>query len=401
MTKSHIDMVDNNLILYLPFDDADGTKANDYSVGRHDATLSGGATFTKVAKQGKAVDINGGEIITSQAIPLTGNFTLSFYVMTTTPELGWLVNIAGIEKFKEQWMDVSPGKWYFMAFVRSGSTLKVFMNTDCIFVGELPSNPTGIAISTAELLTTTAKLDEVRLFNVAKTDKEVLKLQADTDVEYYIDGENFKDYGVYVSASEGLVGRLAQKESLTVDYDNYHGVTRDRKRKRYKERTITLQCFIEASSRRAFVEWLNRFLTLFDGDGTHRLTVEYDGKAKPLVYEVDIQEEVGVDKKWGSYNEELMVGKFTLKLVEDEPVKRVLRHISNNNNSVATITVSSYKLLNVYWGDGTHTYNVSGNNTTVEHTYALPGEYDIIVTGVIEDIEKFETNAIIVWPLLK
>ena len=35
-----------------------------------------------------------------------------------------------------------------------------------------------------------------------------------------------------------------------------------------KERTISLKCFIEASSRSAFVEWLNRFLALFDGDHT-------------------------------------------------------------------------------------------------------------------------------------
>jgi len=33
-------MVDKNLLLYLPFDDPDGSKAYDYSAGRHDATLS-------------------------------------------------------------------------------------------------------------------------------------------------------------------------------------------------------------------------------------------------------------------------------------------------------------------------------------------------------------------------
>ena len=394
-------MVDKNLILYLPFDDPDGSKAYDYSAGRHDATLSGGAMFTKQAKAGKALDLCGGEVNTEQNIPFTGDFTVSLYVQIQQRRLGWLLNLPGIEQHKEQWVDVVPGEWYFISFVRSGSTFKVFLNADCTYVGNLAANPTGLALCTEELLTTTAKLDEVRVFNVAKTEKEILKMQANNDVEYYVDGHNFKDYGVYVSASDGLVGRLAQKESLSVDYDNYHGVVRDRKRKRFKERTISLKCFIEASSRSAFVEWLNRFLALFDGDHTRRLTVEYDGKAKPLVYEVDLLDDVAVDKKWGSYNEELMVGTFTLKLTEDEPVKKVLRHISNNNNSRATITVSTYKYLNIYWGDGTHTFNVGGNDTTVEHTYALPGEYDIIVTGVIEDIEKFETNAIMVWELLK
>lgn len=394
-------MVDKNLLLYLPFDDPDGSKAYDYSTGRHDATLSDGAELTKIAKTGKALALNGGECITAQAIPFSSDFTVCAYVKIATTRLGWLLNLPGVENYCEQWLDVAPEMWYFIAFVRSGSTFKVFLNSECVYVGTFSGTPTGLSLSTDELLTTTASVDELQVFNVAKTEKQILKMQADTDVEYYVDGVNFKDYGVYVSASDGLVGRLAQKESLSVDYDNYHGVVRDRKRKRFKERTITLQCFIEASSRSAFVEWCNRFFALFDGDHTRRLKVEYDGTAKPLVYEVDLLDESPVDKKWGGYNDDLMVGKFTLKLTEDEPVKRVLRHISGTSNSKATITVSTYKLLNIYWGDGTHTFNVGGNNTTVEHTYALPGEYDIIVTGVIEDIEQFETNAITVWELLK
>lgn len=40
-------MIDNNLILYLPFDDPDGSKAYDFSLSRADATLSDGATFPK------------------------------------------------------------------------------------------------------------------------------------------------------------------------------------------------------------------------------------------------------------------------------------------------------------------------------------------------------------------
>ncbi|MCM1221528.1 MAG: LamG domain-containing protein [Lachnospiraceae bacterium] len=394
-------MVDKNLLLYLPFDDPDGSKAYDYSSGRHDATLSDGATFSKNAKTGKALELNGGECLTAQAIPFTTDFTVCAYVKVGTNRLGWLLSLAGLDQYREQWLDVAPETWYFVAFVREGSTFKVFLNSECVYVGAISGNPTGFSLSTDELLTTTASLDEVQIFNVAKTEKEILKMQAETDVEYYIDGINFKDYGVYVSASTGIIGRLAQKEALTVDYDNYHGVVRDRKRKRYKERVINLQCFIEASSRTAFVEWVTRFFALFDGDGTHRLSIEVAGKAKPLVYEVDLLDEADMDKKWGSYNNELMVGKFTLKLTEDEPVKKVLRHISANNNSKATITTTTYKLLNIYWGDGTHTFNVGGNDTTVEHTYALPGEYDIVVTGVIEDIEKFETNAIVVWDLLK
>ena len=81
--------------------------------------------------------------------------------------------------------------------------------------------------------------------------------------------------------------------------------------------------------------------------------------------------------------------------------KRCLDYIGGTANGKATITVTSSKLLNIYWGDGTHTYDVSGSEQTIEHTYVTPGEYEIIVSGVIEDIEKFETNAIVIWELLK
>ena len=108
-----------------------------------------------------------------------------------------------------------------------------------------------------------------------------------------------------------------------------------------------------------------------------------------------------MEKTWGQYNDDLMVGTFSLPLVEDEPVKRVLRHIGTTANTKASVTVTSSKYLNIYWGDGTHTYNVSGTQQTVEHTYEKPGEYDIIITGVIEDIEAFSTNAIVIWDLLK
>lgn len=394
-------MVDKNLILYLPFDDPDGNKAYDYSASRADATLSDGATFTKNAKTGKALALNGGECLTAKAIPFSGNFTVSAYVMTTQSRIGWVVNLLGVDNYREKWIDVAPNQWYFIAFVRDSDTFRVYIDSACVYTASLGGTPQGLSLCTDELLTTTANIDELKVYNVAKTEKDLLEIQADNDVEYYIDGVNFKDYGVSVSKSDGIIGRLAQKEALQVDYDNYHGIVRDRKRKRYKERTITLDCFLEASGRSAFVEWCSRFMALFDGDGTHRLTIEYDGKAKPLVYEVGLFDDTDITKTWGTYNTDLMVGTFKLKLIEDEPVKRVLRHISANDNSKASIKVTSSKLLNIYWGDGTHTYNVAGNDTVVEHTYALAGEYDIIIAGVIEDIEKFETNDIVIWELLK
>lgn len=390
-------MIDKNLILYLPFDDPDGSVAYDYSKSRADGTLSGGAFFSKQAKVAKCLDLNGdGECVTSRTIPFSSSFTLCFYVKPTTNSIGWLLNLPGVDNFLEQWLEVMPDIWYFMAFVKNGNQLTVYKDGNEIYKTNLKATPVGLSINDPNLSGVHACFDEVQLFDVVKTPVEILKMQSDTDVEYYIDGKNFKDFGVYVSASSGLVGLLERKDALTVDWDNYHGKVVDKKRPRYKERTITLECFIEASNKSAFVEWVNLFMAQFDKEGDARLKVEYDGKAKPLVYEVYCPDAVDVTKKW---SDDLMVGTFKIKLVECEPVKKVLRHIGVSANSKAQINVTSSKLLNIYWGDGTHTFDVSGE-TTVEHTYTDPDIYDIIVTGVIEDIESFSTNAIVVWDRL-
>lgn len=395
-------MIDKNLILHLPFNDPDGDIAYDYSLSRADATLSGGASFSRDAKQGKSLALNGsGECITNTSIPLGSNFTLSMYVKPVHARLGWLLNLPGVDQYLEQWLDVVPGEWIFLAFVKNGKSFAVYLNHSKVYTGMMSEQPIGFSVNDEALEGCSAQIDEVRLYDEAKTDKEIFLMQKESDVEYYIDGRNFKEFGVYVSESSGLVGRLARKEALQIEWDSYHGTVRDKKRPRYKERTIELSCFMEASGRSAYVEWVNLFFSQFDKEGNHRLKVEYAGSTKPLVYEVELLEESDPQKQWGKYDQDLMVGKFKLKLVEDEPVKKVLRHIGGDANTTAKIKVSSSKLLNIYWGDGTHTYNVSGVDKEVVHTYTDPGEYDIVIAGVIEDITSLSTNAIVVWDLLK
>lgn len=395
-------MIDKNLILYLPFDDPDGEKAYDYSQSRADAILSEGASFSRDAQQGKSLALNGtGECVTSKIIPLSSSFTLTMYVKPSHINLAWILSLPGIDQYLEQWLDVVPGEWIFLAFVKAGKAFTVYLNHNKVYTGVMDEQPVGFSLNDPNLDGCTALIDEVKLYNVEKTAKEIFQMQKESDVEYYIDGRNFKEFGVYVSESAGLVGRLARKEALQVEWDSYHGTVRDKKRPRYKERTIELDCFIEASSRSAYVEWVNLFFSQFDKEGNHRLKVEYSGTTKPLVYEVELLDDADPQKQWGKYDRDLMVGKFKIKLVEDEPVKKVLRHIGTTANTTAQINVTSSKLLNIYWGDGTHTYNVSGTDKEVTHTYTEAGEYDIVITGVIEDITSLSTNAIVVWDLLK
>lgn len=55
--------------------------------------------------------------------------------------------------------------------------------------------------------------------------------------------------------------------------------------------------------------------------------------------------------------------------------------------------------LNIFWGDGTASMDVLGENgAVVKHKYPdSGGVFDVIVTGNIEDIHEFTTNAIVVW----
>lgn len=217
------------------------------------------------------------------------------------------------------------------------------------------------------------------------------------DVEYYVDGTNFKTFGVYVSASKGLVGSLARKSTTTVDYSDYHGIARDNTKILYKERTIQLSCFVYAKSRQDFVDKVQDFFALFNSKANVRLKVEYNGKTMPLVYQVTFSDESDVDKNWACDENGQMVGTFTLKLTEDEPVKKVYRSTSS---SVA-ITINTPKVVSIYWGDGTATYNVFGDQS-ISHYYSETGTHEIIVAGVIEDIASIScSNASLLWNLLK
>lgn len=213
---------------------------------------------------------------------------------------------------------------------------------------------------------------------------------AKTDVDYFVNGINFKDYGVHVAASNGVTSKLAVKEGLSVDWHNYHGSYVDDDVV-FRDRVITLECFIEADGFDDFISKYRGFVSQFEKKGTQRLKI--DVGLKPLVYEVKSYDTIDIEKKW---NAGKMVGTFAIKMVEHEPVKKVMRFIGSSG-SIATITVSSDKLLSIHWGDGTHTFDVYGSSKTVNHTYSQGGEYEIIIAGVIDEITYFNSNCTEIW----
>lgn len=214
-------------------------------------------------------------------------------------------------------------------------------------------------------------------------------------IGYFIDGVNIKEtLGVCVAASKGVISKPKLKVPTSVSWDNYHGETVDLYHKFYEAREITLSCFVRAESKGDFIAKTIQFEQLFDKPGTQRLMISVLPN-KPLVYEVYCKDAIDITKTW---SERQMVGTFDIKLTEPEPVKRVLMHTrADDATKECQITLSSEKYANIYWGDGASDLDVCGTNITIRHTYKEKGDFFIIVSGCIDEITDFSTNATTVW----
>lgn len=248
-------------------------------------------------------------------------------------------------------------------------------------------------------------IDSVKIYDVALNQNEIMtEISNNNQQGYTVDGVNIKDFGVYVSSSKGIIDRPKVKAKKTTSWDSYHGVSVDLGNRYFEARTITLECFIIAGDQVDFIIKLNKFYELFEKNGTQRLMISVH-PTKVLVYEVYLDDEIGITKTW---NDSTNVGEFTLTLIEPSPVKRVLKYIcTDTSTNTCTISMHTDKMVNIYWGDGTVDYDVNGDvddddtatagYIEISHTYSSIGDYYPIITGCINEITEFTTNAIIIW----
>lgn len=414
---------ETNLVLNMPLDEAAGTaKAYDYSHSRADGVLAGGANFV-AGRQGNCVEFDGTGTVSVQAsvLNLSKPFSICAYVWAEEDKniLTVVLNYAGLNQYYEFQVGVAAEMWYYLVLTYKSGTLCIYLDGTLVQRAVVDSSwgaPVGVSINNALYNTELAegRLDEVKLYQQALTQEEVQELQKGTRLlAYSLDGVNFKDYGVYVSASKGLFDGLKLKEPNKVEFDGYHGTAVDLSRPRFEERSITLECFMKvAGGKMAFVQAVKNFVERFSAKhvapasgmegsvcpaGLHRLTVDIH-PTKPLLYEVYLPDGMEVDKTW---NDSKMVGIFSLKLTEPEPIKKVIKHIRTSEATKRlTITLTTSKLVNIYWGDGTQMQDVYGTSVTITHDYAEDGDYFAIITGVIEDVTNVDTNGIIVWDKL-
>lgn len=395
----------NNIILQMPFDETDGsTVAYDYSQSRADGAVNG-AKFV-AGKNGNAISFAGTdtcEVTKTVFSTLNADFTIMAWVQGKQIECGsptkmiWLLNFVGREDYVEVPIEATPGSWYSLAITRRGNTYNFYVNSALYQTMTLAKTMFGVSLCQDVYGGDYGfgLLDDVKMYNVALTQAEIIdELSTTKEQAYLLDGVDFKEYGVYVSGSDGIMNRPKLKTPTSVSWDNYHGESVDLSHKFYESREITLSCFVKAETKMDFIKKVTTFEQLFDKTGTNRLVIDVH-PVKPLIYEVYCKDEIEMSKTW---NDNLMVGTFKLKLVEPEPVKKVLKHIRvGEATKTCTITLTSTKYVNIYWGDGNVDYDVSGTSKTITHDYDANGDYFPVITGCIDEITSFDTNAIVVW----
>lgn len=165
-------------------------------------------------------------------------------------------------------------------------------------------------------------------------------------VQYELNGKAFKDFGVYVSESEGLVGLLERKNITQYDWAEYHGISPNLTKPKYKEREIQLSCFIRGENWEDLFEKFQEFLIgEFSKSGTQRLHIKPFG-GKTLAYEVFCKDEIKPEK---TFKEGEMFATFNIKLIEPNPIKKVL--ITDLDKF--KLKYESKDETEIFFGDGT------------------------------------------------
>lgn len=213
----------------------------------------------------------------------------------------------------------------------------------------------------------------------------------ETDLSWTLDGVNFLSYGVYVAASSGMIDGLKMKEPQKREWEGEHGTFVDLASPRYENREIELDCFIKGDGKLDFLTKVNAFQKAIQKPNLRNLTLNI--ASKPLIFMVYQDSSIELKKQW---NNQTMIGSFTIKFTEPQPIKRLLKFTATAGASVS-LTMTTTNPINIYWGDGGQLLDVYGTSQTKTHTYTNAGTYYILLAGVIEEISSFTTTAQVVW----
>lgn len=209
-------------------------------------------------------------------------------------------------------------------------------------------------------------------------------------IRYYIDNQELGSLGVNVSRVSGLFNLPKLKDVLKTSWPNRHGEVVDLSNPIYDIREIELECWIRATSRIDFMNKANQtLLNLFAKPNLRELRVEYD-PGKPLLYYCYPAAGVNLNRE-SRWNASVQVGRFNIKLVEPEPLKRVYKFIANDvqNSRQLHMQFNPSPLFTVFWGDGN--FDVVTAGTQVDHYYQADGVYYVSIVGMVNQINGLVT----------
>ncbi|WP_411898569.1 hypothetical protein [Elizabethkingia bruuniana] len=207
------------------------------------------------------------------------------------------------------------------------------------------------------------------------------------EVIYSLNKKFFKDYNVFVSKSDGLLGKLKPKARTTYEWPGYHGRQSDPLQKPiFDVREITLECWVEGSDWRVMKISHDNLLSEFDKSGVHRLLVNPFGDNQPLVYDVILVESSEIQK---TFKDGEMIGVFTLKMVEENPIKKILRLESSD----LQLSFKTNKWIDINTG-----HSSLFKKGTVNITESFPFETSDkgnLILGSTETKKYYKTSAVV------
>ncbi|MBP1165033.1 hypothetical protein JOE44_001917 [Chryseobacterium sp. PvR013] len=181
-------------------------------------------------------------------------------------------------------------------------------------------------------------------------------------LKWSINGRDFSEFGINVQDSKGVLDGLKPRERNSYTWAEYHGKQYDLSKPFYEARELELQCWLRASDSNRLTENFNSFISLFDTRSTKRFTIEPFGN-KEYAYEVLLNGPAELTKE---FRDGIMYGSFTLKLIEPNPIKKILK-----------TTLDTFKLsyeidseTGIFFGDGTK--QTGRGNVSLTKDYSMP-----------------------------
>lgn len=160
---------------------------------------------------------------------------------------------------------------------------------------------------------------------------------------------------------------------------------------RYDEREITLSGFVMGDNWQQMKRNFDTLFSEFDKGGLVRLLVEFE---HILAFDVYLIDKIELQKE---FRKGQIIGSFSLKMKEPNPVKRILKienkplNLSFNTPLWVDISIDG-KVENFI-----NSVSIRNKIIPPRATTQNPNTHYIIIAGDIDQITDFQTNAEIIW----